>query len=334
MTNTPAKKILFHLTLWSVSFFLLYKLFTVDYNTGIADYIYTALFHIPLVMAVYLSLPLIRILFLKKRYRLYLLLILPLAGFCVAFYFLIFRVLVPVFLAKYYFIAYYTPWQITQFVLAYLLLSLLFHLSVGWFYLKEKEYQLQKENHSVQLKNLKSQISPHFLFNSLNNIYALAGSENTETRDYLTKLSEALRYMIYETDTPLVPLKNEVEYLVNYFALEKLRLEKGEEVSFHKSGNYQEYLIAPLLLLPLVENCFVHCNRKEPFIEINLSVSDNQLQFKTVNNKTRTPASVPGGVGLENVKRRLELIYGYRGRLEIRDGHDHFAVDLKIKLDD
>ncbi|MBK8502715.1 MAG: sensor histidine kinase [Saprospiraceae bacterium] len=335
MKTTPVKKISFHLTLWSVSFFLLYSLFTVDYNTGIADYIYTALFHLPLVLAVYLNLPLIQSLFLKKRYLLYLLLILPLVSFCVAFYFLIFQVLVPLLLAKYYFIAYYTPWQIAQFVIVYLFLSLLFHLSVSWFFLKEKEYQLQKENHLVQLKNLKSQISPHFLFNSLNNIYALAGPENTEARNYLTKLSDALRYIIYDTNTPFVPLKNEVEYLVNYFALERLRLENGEEVSFQKSGKYQEFLIAPLLLLPLVENCFfVHCNRKEPFIEINLSVFDSELHFITHNNKTKILPSVSGGVGLENVKKRLEMIYGNRGRLEIKDEPENFTVDLKINLED
>jgi sensor histidine kinase YesM len=334
MTTTPAKKIFFHCTLWSVSFFLLYKLFTVDYNTGIGDYIYTGLFHLPLVLAVYLNLPLIRLLFLQKRYLWYVFAILPLVSLCVAFYFLIFRVLVPLFLAKYYFIAYYTPWQIAQFVIVYLFLSLLFHLSVSWFFLREKEYRLQKENHLVQLKNLKSQISPHFLFNSLNNIYALSGPENAEAKNYLTKLSDALRYMIYETDTPLVPLKNELEYLENYFSLEKLRLEKGAEIYFHKSGNYDEYLIAPLLLLPLVENCFAHCNRKVPHIEINLSVINHQLQFKTINNKTTTPSVQPGGVGLENVKKRLEMIYGNLSKFETRDGQYYFEVDLKINLED
>ncbi|MCB0668470.1 MAG: histidine kinase, partial [Saprospiraceae bacterium] len=125
-------------------------------------------------IAVYVNLQLVRVLFIKGRYLLYLASIFFLLFFCVSFYFFLFRTLVPLILKNYYFIAYYTPWQIVQFISAYILLSLLFHLSVGWFLLREKEFQLQKENHLVQLKNLKEQINPHFLFNSLNNIYSLA----------------------------------------------------------------------------------------------------------------------------------------------------------------
>ncbi|MCB0665700.1 MAG: sensor histidine kinase, partial [Saprospiraceae bacterium] len=294
--------------------------------------IYTLLFHIPLLIAVYINLQLVHTFFVKGRYILYLASISFLLFFCVSFYFFLFRTLVPLILKNYYFIAYYTPWQIAQFISAYILLSLLFHLSVGWFLLRDKEFQLQKENHLVQLKNLKEQINPHFLFNSLNNIYSLAGRENMEVRNYLTKLSDALRYMIYETDVELVPLKNEVEYLLNYFELEKLRLEKSNDVVFSCSGDLDQYLIAPLLLLPLVENCFRHCDPKAPNIKIDLSVQDDRLTFVSENSRPVDKDKKPGGVGLNNVKKRLALIYGTAGSLRINEQEDRYKLYLQINL--
>ena len=332
MMNNKYVRIGIHFLLWSISFFLLYKLFTVDYASGIADIIYTLLFHIPLLIAVYINLQLVHTFFVKGRYILYLASISFLLFFCVSFYFFLFRTLVPLILKNYYFIAYYTPWQIAQFISAYILLSLLFHLSVGWFLLRDKEFQLQKENHLVQLKNLKEQINPHFLFNSLNNIYSLAGRENMEVRNYLTKLSDALRYMIYETDVELVPLKNEVEYLLNYFELEKLRLEKSNDVVFSCSGDLDQYLIAPLLLLPLVENCFRHCDPKAPNIKIDLSVQDDRLTFVSENSRPVDKDKKPGGVGLNNVKKRLALIYGTAGSLRINEQEDRYKLYLQINL--
>lgn len=325
-------KIIVHLVLWSISFLLLYKLFTSEYDSGIADIIYTALFHVPLLFAVYINLPLMRSLFVMRKYITYLLALILLTAFCVAVYFLLFQYLVPLLLKNYYFIAYYTPGQIAQFITAYSLLTILFYLSTGWFTLREKEYQLQKENHLVQLKNLKAQINPHFLFNSLNNIYALAGPDDGQVRTYLTKLSDALRYMIYDTDVELVPLKNEVEYLENYFDLERLRLGDGAQVSFAKTGKVDQYLIAPLLLLPIVENCFRHCDRRSPLIEILLSVKDDQLSLITKNNRERDPALAKGGVGLDNVSKRLQLIYGADAELKITDDGDFFSVILNINL--
>jgi len=325
-------KILLHLTLWSISFLLLFKLFTIDYDSGFADVLYTLLFHLPLLLAVYINLLLIKLFFLKKQYGLYLILIITLLLICVGVYFLIFRLLVPLMLERYYFIAYYSPLQIAQFVLVYLFLSLLFHLSVGWFFLREKEYQLQKENHQVQLRNLKAQINPHFLFNSLNNIYALAGPDNTPARNYLTKLSDSLRYMIYETNVEFVSLKDEVNYLENFFDLEKLRLSASTDILFEKEGKFDQHVIAPLLLLPLMENCFRHCNRKNPSIHVYLFVENEQLTFRTRNNISSGPEAAPGGVGLQNVKKRLEFIYGKRGQLNLRKEADCFELDLNINL--
>lgn len=321
-----------HVLLWAISFFLLYKLFTVDYDSGVADLIYTALFHLPLFLAVYGNLLLVRTFFSHRKYILYAFSCIILGFISVSFHFLLFKSLVPLFLKNYYFIAYYSFWQIAQFVSAYIFLSLLFHLSVEWFRLKEKEYILQRENHLVQLTNLKSQLNPHFLFNSLNNIYGLAGKDNVEVRDYLTRLSDALRYMIYDTDSEFVPLKSEVIYLGNYFELEKLRLGKSGDIIFTRSGPFDQYVIAPLLMLPLLENCFRHCDRKSPYIKVDLTIKDDRLILKTENNRTGGPAKPSGGVGLRNVRKRLELIYGDSGRLQILDQPLLFQLTLQINL--
>ncbi len=326
-----AYKILFHGILWGLSYYLLYKLFTIDYNTGKGDIIYTALFHIPLAVAVYFNLFLIRQLFEKDRFLSYFLAVIFLVVTATALYFLIFESLVPVWLTGYYFIAYYSAWQIVQFVGSYVVFSLLLHLSVGWFMLKDKELQLEKENHRVQLKNLKSQINPHFLFNSLNNIYALAGAD-PQVRAYLSRLSDALRYMIYDTDADLVPLKNEVEYLDNYFEIEKLRLTQAAEVNFRKEGKFDQHVIAPLLLIPLVENCFVHCNRQAPVIHLELCISNDQLHFNSFNNKPRMKNGERGGVGLDNVRKRLHLIYPDQHKIEVREDQDSYQISLSINL--
>ena len=327
-------KILFHTVLWGLSFYLLFQLFTIDYSTGKADVIYTALFHLPLIIAVYIHLYFIRYFFPKHRYTIYLTLTILLVIVCSRFYFFIFEKLVPLFLDGYFFIAYYNSWQIIQFIIAYIFLSLLLHLSVGWFILKEQELQLQKENHQVQLKNLKSQINPHFLFNSLNNIYALSGPNNPQSRNYLNKLSDALRYMIYDTEADLVPLKSEAEYLENYFEIEKLRLPDTAKVRFTKTGMIDQYMIAPLLLLPLVENSFAHCDRRSPIIEIDLKIIDETLHFTTRNNKAPSRLQDTGGVGLNNVKKRLKLIYPGRYELKIDDALESFQIFLTINLTD
>lgn len=334
MRDRAPYKLLFHTILWALSFYLLFQLFTIDYSTGKADVIYTVLFHLPLIIAVYIHLFFIRVFFPKHRYVIYLTLTILLVIISSMFYFFIFETLVPYFLDGYFFIAYYNFWQIIQFIVAYIFLSLLLHLSVGWFILREQELQLQKENHQVQLKNLKSQINPHFLFNSLNNIYALSGPDNPQSRNYLNKLSDALRYMIYDTEADLVPLKSEAEYLENYFEIEKLRLPDTTRVQFTKSGMIDQFVIAPLLLLPLVENCFGHCDRRSPLIEINLKMIDETLHFTTLNNKSPTRLQDSGGVGLDNVEKRLKLIYPARYDLKIDDSSERFRIFLTINLTD
>jgi len=203
----------------------------------------------------------------------------------------------------------------------------------NWFALKEKQLALEKENHRVKLASLKAQINPHFLFNSLNNIYGVTASENKLSRAYILKLSDALRYMIYDTTEELVPLEKEVTYLENYIALEKLRMEEKAIINFQWEGDFSGYLIAPLILLPLVENCFKHYDKNNPVINIQLHFKQQLLVLQTTNNCIKEETGKTGGLGLGNLKNRLQLIYHnqYQLRSDIEEGI--YKSYLEINLD-
>ncbi len=327
------KSILYHLTFWIISFILLYRLFTINYDNGWADVIYTLLFHLPLLVATYVNVYLVDRLLRRKLYGGYIAGALATLAVSVAFYFFIFEVLSDLLFPGYYFIAYYSAWEISQFVLVYIVISLLLKLSIDWFAVKEDQLSLQRENYTVKLRNLKAQINPHFLFNSLNNIYSLADGKDTRTRAYLVKLADALRYMIYDTDEDFVPLPNEIEYLENYVALEKLRLEDPGAVRFEARGNADGLVIAPLLLLPLVENCFKHARRPDPAIHIMLTIGPSLLQLHTRNNLALVSPDEKGGHGLQNVRKRLAMIYPQQHQLHYRQEDGQFHAQLEINLD-
>lgn len=177
---------------------------------------------------------------------------------------------------------------------------------------ERKKFQIESE-----LKNLKSQISPHFLFNTMNNFYGLAVEKSNTLPALMIRLSDLLRYSLYETNQEKVLLDNEIRYLQNYIELEKIRLEENLNVSFiiHK-GNTDTCQIAPLILIPFVENCFKHAKNSDNeniLILIELAVSsDCLLTFKTKNNfnkNTDKNIDTVKGIGLENVKKRLGVLY-------------------------
>jgi len=219
----------------------------------------------------------------------------------------------------YYFVTFYTLREVLEFISSYAIVSMLLFLSKNWFALKERQLVLEKENHQIKLASLKAQINPHFLFNSLNNIYGITSSENKLSRAYILKLSDALRYMIYDTEEAFVPLENEVTYLKNYLALEELRLNKKESVKIHIEGDFSGYLIAPFILLPLIENCFKHCDKINPMIDIHMRIDKDILNLKTKNN-TSVNKQENGGLGLSNLKSRLKLIYPNRHQLTTKNG--------------
>ncbi|MBK8491268.1 MAG: histidine kinase [Saprospirales bacterium] len=204
--------------------------------------------------------------------------------------------------------------------------------------LKEKEtIQLQKEKLETELKFLKSQINPHFLFNTLNNIYTLTVLRAESAPEHLMRLSEILRYMLYDCTADRVPLKKEIDYIRNYISLKMLKDSKGMNVSVELDDSRPELLIAPMLFIPFIENAFKHSHvedLKKGWIRIRLKTGAQWVEFEVENSlpdgaysKDRT-----GGIGLENVKRQLELIYPGHHSLDLGEQADRFAVSLKIEL--
>ncbi len=196
---------------------------------------------------------------------------------------------------------------------------------------------LKSENLNAELKFLRSQINPHFLFNALNNIYSLSILKSDKTPDTILKLSEMLRYIIYDCNAELVPLSKELSYINNYIGLQQLKEEEMTNVTMDFSAADGNCMIAPMILIPFIENSFKHSNiedQKNSWISMKLATRGDELHFQisnTVSAKTNVK-DASGGIGLENVKRRLELIYAGRHVLHIAQKEDEFSVELTIFL--
>ncbi len=209
-----------------------------------------------------------------------------------------------------------------------------------WFVDQKINRELQQEKLESELKFLKSQIHPHFLFNTLNNLYALTLDKSDQAPEVVVKLSDLLSYMLYECNVPRVPLEKEIRLLNDYLDLEKIRYREGIRVNLDVQGRVNGKLIAPLLLIPFVENGFKHglsMQIEKPWIDILLDVEDYSLTFKVENNRPVQPQSDPEGytegIGLKNVRRRLDLIYGENYSLEITQSETVFSVTMQLTLE-
>ena len=197
--------------------------------------------------------------------------------------------------------------------------------------------EMAKEKAEAELNFLKSQINPHFLFNSLNSVYFLIDKENPNARQALHKFSDMLRYQLYECNGDKIPIEKEISYLQDYVDLQKLRREVNDEVQFDWSENVKGFSIEPLLLMPFVENSFKHLshfgNGRKNLVKINADKANGEFHFSVTNTIEYTSTKGPvGGIGLKNVKRRLELLYNGKHELQIKEDDHLFKVDLKIKI--
>ncbi|HKG69356.1 MAG TPA: histidine kinase, partial [Segetibacter sp.] len=198
---------------------------------------------------------------------------------------------------------------------------------------KEKE----TENLKTELAFLRSQVSPHFMFNVLNNMVSLARKKSEQLEPSLIKLSSLLRYMLYETDEEKVLLEREVEYLQSYIDLQKQRFGSKVKVNLCIDEFDKSYLIEPMLLIPFVENAFKHGTGLLPNAEINieLKAKNNLLQFMISNyydSSTQEIKDKTSGIGLQNVRRRLNLLYGNEHTLLITNKENRFSVSLQLNL--
>lgn len=194
--------------------------------------------------------------------------------------------------------------------------------------------QINQERTSMELQFLKSQINPHFLFNSFNNLYGLSLTESKKTPDAILKLAELTRYMIYDSNEPKVTLLKEITYLQDLVELQKLRYEEDVYISFIIAGHLSEYTIAPLLLISFVENAFKHgeVNDADNPVIISLTMEEDKLRFYVANKINNQNKDFSGGIGLKNVRRRLELLYPGKYELQIKNNGVSYCSDLKLVL--
>lgn len=214
-----------------------------------------------------------------------------------------------------------------------LLLTFLINLSYRWFVQIANIRKMENDQLNKELSLLRNQINPHFFFNTLNNLYALSLEQSEETPNVILKLSEMMRYAIYECKEPLVPITSEVKYLESYIALQQIRQHDGT-IEFNHSIANSSAMIAPMVLIVFVENAYKHgleSMSEGSFVKINLEVDEGEIRFGILNNFRASEPAQPGGVGLENVKRRLDLIYKDKFQLDIEQGEDFYEVSLNIQ---
>jgi two-component system, LytTR family, sensor kinase len=202
--------------------------------------------------------------------------------------------------------------------------------------LKEAAQRLRIEKQEAELNYLKSQTNPHFLFNTLNNIYSLARDKSDLAPEAILRLSKILRFMLYEAGGAYIAIEQELKIISDYIALEQLRYDDSLRINFNHDIEDMKQSLPPLLLIPLVENAFKHGvseTRDQPFIDIHLSVNHRQLAF-IVKNSTEPFSQeriVKENIGLSNLRRQLELLYrDYR--LSVQQGASEFTATLKINL--
>jgi len=196
--------------------------------------------------------------------------------------------------------------------------------------------QAEKERLNAQLSYLKTQINPHFLFNTLNSIYSVTIGKAPQAAEMVSKLSEMMRYTLKETQHEFIPLEKEIGYIENYIDLQRVRFDNSVKFSYKIEGNYSDKQIAPLLLIPFIENAFKHGVNSEQNsnIEISISIKANELNLQVFNNKVKMEKNGEdkSGMGIENTKHRLLLIYPSRHLLTITETEKDFNVSLHINL--
>jgi two-component system LytT family sensor kinase len=203
---------------------------------------------------------------------------------------------------------------------------------------REKQ-ELEHKTMQSELRFLKSQINPHFLFNTLNNLYALTLKKSDDAPEIVIKLSEMMRYMLYDCNERQVSLKKEINYIQNYLDLERLRQSKDAEIRFEVEGETDDQQIAPLLFIPFLENSFKHGMTDllgQGYVHIHLTAQQEQVNFSIENTKLPARPSQgakrSGGIGLENIRRRLQLLYPGKYTLKIEETPNTYRVSLVLQL--
>jgi LytS/YehU family sensor histidine kinase len=217
-------------------------------------------------------------------------------------------------------------------------LALGLKLLKNWYRHEQEKKDLKNQSLHSELAMLKQQISPHFLFNTLNNIDTLIHKNQAKASESIMQLSEIMRYMLYETNSDKVPLQLEIKYIQSYIDLFKLSIKNQNFIRFAIEGNPANKFIAPMIFVPFIENAFKHGNKnieENPGIDIKLIIKDNSLTYMVENHKRKESDTQDktSGIGLKNVKRRLDLIYGEKHELTINDKAGKFLIKLDLNIE-
>lgn len=207
----------------------------------------------------------------------------------------------------------------------------------NWHLEQLKTETLARENANAEIQLLKAQVHPHFLFNTLNNIYSFTLTQSPLAGALVQKLSDMLNYMVHECEQPLVSLEKEIKLIQDYIGLEKVRYGNRLDMQIKISGEYGNKMIAPLLMIPFVENCFKHgasIMRGDQWISLNIDIKGDELEFNLGNSKPAQAIDKNNinGIGLANVKKRLQLLYPEKHSLEINSTEDIYKVRLMLTL--
>ncbi|MCK5068811.1 MAG: histidine kinase [Bacteroidales bacterium] len=325
-----------HLIFWGVAVAILFNIFKSSGSLEKIDVIYTLIFVMPVVAVVYLNLYLAIPRFLRKeRYIIYAIAALVLMGGGALFLYFLFDSWIDLVLPGYYFISYYSVPTLMLYTGSFLMLTTLLKLSRSWFML----LRVERMTTTHQLQSLQSQINPHFLLNSLQTIYALSLEKSERSPEVILQLSEVLKYNLYETGQSTVKLEKEIRMISDYVEMYRHRVDRDKtEIKMEVNGEPGELAIAPMLLLPFIENGFKHGLRGDPgntFVHIMMEIAGPELRFR-VHNGHGTSDEVDldpkKGIGIENTRQRLELLYPGKHQLNIDEKEHTFTVNLTIEL--
>ena len=301
----------------------------------IDNFLYVLVFHITIIAAVYLNAKILIVRYLSRgKFGLYLMSAFGLAVFAGIMNYALFNLIIDKLFPQFYFISWFKIWELILIMIGYISVTTIVFLL--WQYGQMLIENREKALHA--LSALKAQINPHFLFNNLNTIYALAEKGDRRTKDVILQLSDFLRYVHYDTTSEKIGLEKEIEIIKTYVGLQKERISPNTtEVILNIEGDFSGVQIAPLLLLPLAENCFKHgIAKNKGTILIDIKYSGHQLHFSTKNRieyRENPLNHEQGGIGILNVEKRLNLLYPEKHTLIFEKIGDLFMVDMTIDID-
>jgi sensor histidine kinase YesM len=321
------------------SYFVLISIFSGSSEWQVIDHLYTSIFLTTLMVSVTINDWIIRPKFLNTgKHGIFLLLTTGNILIAAFFNHLLFDQLIDYIFPGFYFISYYDYVDLVKFFFVFVALTTLIQLAWEWFQLQETRHRLvmtEKERINAELKALTNQVNPHFLFNSLTVLYSLALKNAAETPSAIIKLSDILRYVIYESAGGAVPLRSEIDLIHNYLELQRYRVEDAVKISFFREVEDENVPVESMLFLPLIENSFKHGVKADvgnTFIDINLKSMQGHVTFRITNNKSPggPTGNTSGGIGLRNIQDRLKLMYAGRHRFNIFETEETFTVEMKL----